>query len=165
MPVRFIIDALDFAHNAGAHHGKIALSELERLQDYLTSGGGELLYAITGAVDATARPLLKIAVQGSINLRCQRCLGEYGYMLDLQVYLLLARNESELCRLDEDESVECVLATPDMDVVALIEDEIILSLPPSPRHGEDECSIKQDSKDTAGERSLFAALAALKNLH
>ena len=111
MPVRLIIDALDFARNAGAHHGKIALSELDRLQDYLTSGGGELQYAITGAVDINARPLLKIAVQGSINLCCQRCLGEYGYVLDLRAYLLLAQNENELSRLDEDESVECVLAS------------------------------------------------------
>ena len=165
MPVRFIIDALDFARNAAAHHGKIALSKFERLQDYLTSEGGELQYAITGALDRNAKPLLKIIVQGSINLRCQRCLGEYGYVLDLQVDLLLAQNENELSRLDEDESVECVLATPDMDILVLIEDEIILSLPTSPRHGESECPIKLDSKDTAVERSLFAALAALKNLH
>jgi uncharacterized protein len=166
MPARLSIDALDFARNAEAHHGKIALSELERLQGYLTSGGGgELQYAITGALDVNARPLLKIDVQGSINLRCQRCLGEYGYVLDLQACLLLAQNEDELSRLDEDESVECVLAMPNMDVMALIEDEIILSLPTSPRHGESECSIKLDSKDAEGERPLFAALAALKNLH
>ena len=165
MPVRLIIDALDFARNAGAHHGKIVPSEFERLQDYLTSGSGELQYAITGALDMNARPLLKIAVQGSLNLCCQRCLGEYKYALDLRACLFLAQNEDELSRLDEDESVECVLATSDIDVMALIEDEIILSLPISPRHGESECSIKLDSKDTEGERPLFAALAALKNLH
>lgn len=165
MSVRLIIDALDFARNARAHHGKIAPSEFERLQDYLTSGGGELQYSVIGALDTNARPLLKIAVQGSLNLCCQRCLGEYGYMLDVRAYLLLAQDENELSHLDEDESVECVLAIPDMDVMALIEDEIILSLPTSPRHGESECSIKLDSKDTKGERPLFAALAALKNLH
>jgi uncharacterized protein len=165
MSVRLIIDALDFARNARAHHGKIAPSEFERLQDYLTSGGAELQYSVIGALDMNARPLLNIAVHGSLNLCCQRCLGEYGYVLDVRAYLLLAQNENELSHLDEDESVECVLATPDMDVMALIEDEIILSLPTSPRHGESECSIKLDSKDTEGERPLFAALAALKNLH
>ena len=37
-----IIDALDFARHAGAHHGKIALSEFERLHDYLAANSGEL---------------------------------------------------------------------------------------------------------------------------
>jgi uncharacterized protein len=52
-----------------------------------------------------------------------------------------------------------------MDVLALIEDEIILSLPLSPRHGGSECSIDRPDSDTAEEKPLFAALAALKNLH
>ncbi|SOD41229.1 YceD family protein [Nitrosovibrio sp. Nv4] len=166
MPVRLIIDPLDFARNAGAHHGKIALSELERLQDYLIGNDGELQYAVTGTLNRDARPVLQIVVHGSINLQCQRCLGEFGHALDLQTDLLLAQNENELSRLDEDESVDCILAISDMDVLSLIEDEIILSLPISPRHGENQCSIdKTRSNDAAGEKPLFAALAALKNLH
>jgi uncharacterized protein len=110
--------------------------------------------------------MLQILVQGLINLRCQRCLGKYAHALELQADLLLAQDENELARLDEDESVDCILATANMDVLALIEDEIILSLPLSPRHGESECAIdKPDSDDAAEERPLFAALAALKNLH
>lgn len=166
MPVRLIIDALDFARNAGAHHGKIALSKFERLQDYLTDNDGELQYAVTGTLNREARPVLQIVVQGSINLQCQRCLGQIGHALDLQTDLLLAQNENELSSLDEDESVDCILATSDMDALALIEDEIILSLPISPRHGENECLVDNiHSNDAAGEKPLFAALAALKNLH
>src|SRR6187397_871398 len=71
-----IIDLLDFAHHAGAHHGKIVLSEFERLHDYLTADGGELQYAVTGALDKDANPVLQITVRGEITLRCQRCLGE-----------------------------------------------------------------------------------------
>ncbi len=56
--------SLDFARHAEAHHGKIVLSEFERLQDDLTSEGGELQYAITGALDINARPLLKILFRG-----------------------------------------------------------------------------------------------------
>lgn len=166
MSARLVMDALDFARNGGTHHGKIALSGLERLQDYLTDNSGEVQYAVTGALNRNAKPMLRIVVRGLINLRCQRCLGKYAHALDLQANLLLARDENELARLDEDESVDCILATANMDVLALIEDEIILSLPLSPRHGENECSIdKPDSDDTAEEKPLFAALAALKNLH
>jgi len=166
MSVRLVMDALDFARNGGAHHGKITLSELERLQDYLTDNSGEVQYAVTGALNRKAKPILQLVVRGAINLRCQRCLGKFAHVLDLQTDLLLARDEDELARFDEDESVDCILATANTDVLALIEDEIILSLPLSPRHEESECSIdKPGSDDTAEERPLFAALAALKNLH
>lgn len=165
MPARFVIDALDFARNAAAHHGKIALSELDRLQGYLVGNSGELNYTIRGALDRDGKPLLRIVIQGSINLRCQRCLGELRHVLDMQRDLLLARDEVELSHLDEDESVDGVLAIPDMDVMALIEDEIILSLPISPRHGESECSIGTMNWSDASEKPLFSALAQLKKLH
>lgn len=166
MPVRLVIDALDFARNGGTHHGKIALTELERLQDYLADNSGEVQYGVTGALNRNAKPILQIVVQGSINLQCQRCLGKVAHVLNLQTDLLLAQDENELARLDEDESADCILATANLDVLALIEDEIILSLPISPRHQESECSIdKRGSNVPAEEKPLFAALAALKNLH
>ena len=118
-----IIDALDFARHAGAHHGKIALSEFERLHDYLAANSGELQYAVTGALDKDARPVLQITVRGAITLRCQRCLGELEHKLDLSTVLRLAKNEHELARFDDDESVECILAARDTDVLMLIEDE------------------------------------------
>ena len=87
-------------------------------------------------------------------------------MLDLRTDLLLAQNEKELSSLDEDESIDCILAEPNLDVLALVEDEIILSLPISPRHGEGECSIGRSlSSSTAEQKPLFAALTALKKLH
>jgi len=89
-------------------------------------------------------------------------------MLDLHTDLLLARDKSELARFDADASVDCILATPELDIIALVEDEIILSLPPSPRHGEGECAI--DKRESGNMymlkgRSPFSALAALKKLH
>ena len=166
MSTRLVIDALDFAHNDGEHHGKIAVSELERLQDYLVGNCGELKYTVTGVLDRNAKPILRIVVQGSINLRCQRCLGELRHVLDLRTDLLLTRNEDELSRLDENESVDGVLAIPDMDILALIEDEIILGLPISPRHGESECSMGElNGSDAADAKPLFTALAQLKKLH
>jgi uncharacterized protein len=167
MSGRLIIDALDFAHNAGAHHGKIEVSKLERLQGYLTDDSGELQYSVTGALNKNEKLVLRVAVRGLISLQCQRCLEELGHMLDIQTELLLAQNEHELARLDEDESGECVLAKQDMDVLALVEDEIILSLPISPRHEPQECKANAQVERSAaiGERSPFAALAALKRLN
>jgi uncharacterized protein len=166
MPERLLIDPVDFAHHAKVHHGKIALSEFERLRDYLAADGGELRYAVIGGLDKDGKPVLQISVSGEISLRCQRCLGQLRHALDLSTVLLLAQNENELLRLDENESIDCILAKRDTDVLALIEDEIILSLPISPRHNEAECSIAvlDGHSGIARDRPL-AALAGLKKLH
>jgi uncharacterized protein len=165
MPERLIIDPVDFAHHSRAHHGKIALSEFKRLHDYLAADSGELQYAVTGGLDKDGKPVLQISVGGEITLQCQRCLGGFPHALDLSTVLLLAQDENELLRLDEDESVDCILATRDTDVLALIEDEIILSLPISPRHNEAECSIAPLAEGGIARDKPLAALAGLKKLH
>ncbi|MGH8761908.1 MAG: YceD family protein [Nitrosospira sp.] len=166
MSTRLVIDALDFAHSGGEHHGKIAISALERLQDYLAGNCGELKYVVTGALDGNSKPILRIVIQGSIDLRCQRCLGEFRHVLDLRAALLLTRNEEDLSRFDKNESVDCVLAVSDMDILSLVEDEIILGLPISPRHREGECSMAiLNCSDAAAAKPLFNALAQLKKLH
>lgn len=166
MPVRHSIDALDFARNAGTCHGRIPLSKLERLQDYLIENSGELRYEVSGALNNNGKPILKVSIQGVLKLRCQRCLDELEHLLDVKADLRLAENERELSSLDEDESVEGILAEPHLDVLVLIEDELILSLPISPRHEvcERSASLTSDP-ETAVDKPLYAALAALKNLH
>jgi uncharacterized protein len=166
MSAPIVIDPLDFARNAGVLRGKITVSDFERLRDYLADDHGELQYCVTGCSGANTGPSLQIRVQGPINLRCQRCLGGMENMLDLRTELLLARDKSELARLDADASVDCILATPELDIIALVEDEIILSLPASPRHGEGECIIdKRESGNMIKGISPFSTLAALKKLH
>lgn len=166
MTLPLVIDVLDFARNAGLRRGKIVVSSLRRLQDYLVGNSGELGYSVIGALDANGRPVLHIDIQGAVSLQCQRCLEELEHALDVHTELLLAQNEQEFQSFDEDESVDCILAQPDMDVLSLIEDEIILSLPSSPRHEQSECKSggRSDGK-VIREASPFAALAALKKTH
>ena len=47
-----------------------------------------------------------------------------------------------------------------LDILALIEDEIILSLPISPRHDESECSIgnRLEAVDTAARKTTFCRI-------
>ncbi len=172
MSVRFVIDSLDFVYNARTHHGKIPLAGLLRLQDYLfedTVPTGTLSYQISGKHDARGKPNLTISVEGEIYLCCQRCLGRLRHTLDLRTALLVARNESELSQADKDESVDAILATSDLDVLNLIEDEIILSLSISSRHLEGECEIHkpkaQENNTAAIKENPFSALAAFKKMH
>ena len=166
MSVRFVIDSLDFVRNASVHHGKIPLVELTRLQSYLFDSRGELIFTISGFFDENNKPTLQIIVKGEINLCCQRCLDKLVHTLDLQSCLILVNDEEELDQYDDDDTVDGILAAPDMDVLQLIEDEIILSLSISSRHQEGECSIERRiMADEELSTHPFAKLAGLKKTH
>lgn len=168
MSVRFVIDSLDFVRNAGIHRDKIPLSGLVRLHDLLFDKEGELTYKISGHFDKNNKPSLHLEIKGKINLRCQRCLNKLTHIVDLQTFFLLAKNEAELDRIDEDDTIDAILATPDLDVLNLIEEEIILSLSISSRHPDDECRLHrpESNEDILSDQSQsihpFATLAKFK---
>lgn len=169
MSVRFVIDSLDFVRNESERHGKIHVAELTRLHSYLFDDDGELTYAITGLLNSNGKPILRIAINGTINLCCQRCLGKLEHALDVRADLLLAKNENELRLYDEDDGIDCISASNDMNVMALIEDEIILNLSISSRHLKDGCSPESLNSGNQTVNALsdhpFASLAALKKIH
>lgn len=170
MSVRFVIDSLDFVRNAGVRRGKIHPAEFKRMQSYLFDSDGELTYAVSGLFNKMGKPILRILIDGEINLCCQRCLGKLKHTLNLESDLLLAKSEKELQQYDEDDSIDSILASIDMDVMALIEDEIILNLSISFCHQVGECSQESmlNNKQTADKELSehpFAALAALKKKH
>lgn len=167
MSVRFVIDSLDFVRNASIHHGRIPVFELARLHDLLFDREGEVTYQIRGYFDKNNKPSLHLEIKGEIHLSCQRCLDKLTHIIDLQNDLLLAQNEAELNQIDEEDIIDAILASPDLDVMDLIEEEIILGLAISSRHPEGECTAHQkDSTNSSMDKSQpahpFAVLASLK---
>ena len=159
MSARAVIDSLEFAR-AGQHlRGEAPVGELARLTDSLYDAGGKLKYELTGGLDARQRPRLQLAVAGSINLRCQRCLGSFAYPVAVRANLLVLTAEAggETAEIDD---LDGIPAAAETDVWSLVEDEILLAIPLSPRHAEDECS---PAAKAAGNRaaSPFAVLAKL----
>lgn len=161
----FIIDPLSFAQNKRIRHGKIAGDELGRLRELVDSGEG-FSYIIEGDTDKLARPTLRLQIKGKIIVQCQRCLDKLDHEIDIDTLLILARNASELELYDADNTIDAVLALHELDIGALIEDEIILSLPISPRHQKGECNtdiqsiLKREHKE-----SPFSSLVSPKQTH
>ncbi len=168
MSVRFVIDPLDFVRNASIHHGKIPVLELARLHDLLFDKEGEVTYQISGCFDKNNKPSLHLEIKGEVHLSCQRCLDKLTHIIDLQSYLSLAKNEIELNQNDEEDTNDAILATAELDVPDLIEDEIILSLSISSRHPNGECKMHQQDSTEDGlmgksqSTHPFAALLSLK---
>lgn len=142
---------------------KLHLTNHMRLKDYLANSRGKMKYKINGTPDKNGKSILQVIIKGEMNLFRQRCLGELAHAIDLKSTFFLAKNKKEFSYLDKTESVEGILATSDIDIMELIEDEIILSLPISPHHRENDCSARELTNGYSVEKRPFAALLKLKN--
>ena len=159
-----VIDTLEFARSAQESSGSVPVSALKRLEDLLYDSAGTLGYELAGRRDERNRPLLELVVAGELHLQCQRCLGLLEYPLKVRNSLLVipegAAPEDDLEDPDAPDTIE---ANPELDVNALIEDEVLLSLPLAPRHPEGACASRFETQYQASAApSAFEKLAALK---
>jgi uncharacterized protein len=153
------IDSLDFARNARELHGEMAVAGFARLQDALHANAGFVDFHLRGSLDDRRRPVLSVEVQGELQLQCQRCLGGVAMPLDLRRQLVLVSKPAELVDpAEEEDAVDTIPMEPQMDVAALVEDEILLALPVSPRH-EDCAAPAATGEAEAPKQSPFAVLA------
>lgn len=167
MFARHFIDSLDFARKGLELRGEAAISEMPRLQDQLASPEGVVSYFLRGVRNEKGEALLELTLEGGCQLRCQRCLQALPYTIST-VSLLMPVPEAELQRslaeggdLDEEDEVDRIPADAHLDVLALIEDEILLGLPLSPRHDFGICEAAAGSA-FEGEQNPFAVLRELK---
>ena len=150
------IDGLAFARNAAVLEGRLGLESLPRLAQSGCSGS-VVDFVLIGEINERGKPGLKLVVDGSVRLQCQRCLGRLELPVHLEARLEFASNEAEIMAADDD--IERMVASREMSVVALVEDEVLLVLPMVPRH--ERCSAAAGLGANA-KPSAFQALAALR---
>lgn len=160
MSARALIDSVEFARAAEELSGSVPVRELGRLADSLYDADGALYFALRGGRDVRQRFRLRLAVNGNIDVQCQRCLGKLVFPVATDTNLLVL-SDDDAGETGGIEDLDGVPAGPAVDVWSLVEDEVLLALPLAPRHAEGECSpaVKE-----AGDAivSPFAALAKLK---
>jgi len=162
------VDVFQLARERATIEGELRLADLPRLASSLLSQQGSLRYRIRGEVDERGRPGATMELQATLLLECQRCTADLAFPLRREARFLFVSDEEELNALPiEDDEVDVVLGSRQMDVANWIEDEAILSLPLIPRHGTCRPPATKDAAAAATEPpaarpSPFAALAALK---
>jgi uncharacterized protein len=165
-----VIDGFEFASAGAAQQGVLPLSELSRLRDLLASDAGEVAYAIRGLRDARGRPSLRLAVKGTLQLRCQRCLEPMRFEVDEDELLVLAATQAEIDADPTDaEAPDRVLGGKAMPLRELVEDQLILALPFAPRHercaGREEKGPEQaQQRDKAQQQDKVLPFAGLKGM-
>lgn len=138
----------------------MAVSALERLHDLLAEVSGEVAFRLQGFKGANGELMLHLEVSGVLPLACQRCLKSVAFDLDVDNLLQLVPEGAELSQEElEDDTRDFLPVARELNVVDLVEDEILLTLPVAPRH--EKCGLPGAAD--AGERiNPFAKLAGLK---
>jgi uncharacterized protein len=157
---RAVIDSLEFAREDGVLAGDVPVAHLGRLAEALADNDGLLACELRGGRDGEGKPFLRLRLEGSINVRCQRCLSALPFVLDIDSRLaLVAPGETWPDEELADDGVDAIEADREQSVLQLIEDEVLLALPISPRH--EDCRPSAAVGKEQGS-SPFAALAGLK---
>lgn len=164
---RGTFDAWDLAARRGSLSGVVLAGALPKIADRIAEDepDAELRWRIDGAADAVGRPALAIALEGTLPLECQRCMRTFAWPVRQQTLVLLAKDERELVRLDEDDLHEVILAADPLEPMPLVEDELLLTLPFAPHCDRADCVVQPEANAAppAQDRvSPFAALVALK---
>ncbi|HLX80668.1 MAG TPA: DUF177 domain-containing protein [Burkholderiales bacterium] len=130
-----VIDGLEFARTGSELRGAWPVADFPRLRDVLRTDEGTLQGELRGVPEELGCPALRLRVDGALQLVCQRCLGALDYPLHIEVSLHLAATQAEI---DADslqaEGPERIVASREMPVRDLVEDEVLLAIPLAPRH-------------------------------
>ncbi|GAC1370863.1 MAG: YceD family protein [Aquirhabdus sp.] len=122
---------------------------------------------------------LDATMSANLPLTCQRCLHQLDFVLDAHVHLAMFTDEKYLDRLgrEKDEIDYVILSEAQIahgaetiDVLNLLEDEILLLLPLSPKHDDCELAVASVGDDllcsngqvVEEKRNPFDVLAGLK---
>lgn len=156
----FVIDLRALARDGRLVQGEVPVTRLGRLAGSVLEPSGTVVFSFQGERDDEGKLYVDLHIQAGLVLECQRCLEGLKWPCDVQNRLLLLRSgdplpEDEL----ENDAVDALEVEPLTDLLALVEDEVLLALPLVPRHDDCEPPVKTGVDE---ETSPFAVLRQLR---
>ena len=158
----YLIDPKSLTDQPYVLEGTFRPGELERLEDSLANGDGELRYRVAAQLDPQRRKVASCIIEGFVFLACRVSLEAFRHDVAIHDRLILVDHESQLPPVEaESETEDYLVADEPIDIRDVVEDAVLLSLPMMPRKpGVGEAGgikINEEPKP-----SPFAALASLK---
>lgn len=163
MPEDYLIDPQRLSAKPLLLEGRFAPADLERLDESLANGEGELRYRITAGLDEHRRKVVSCIINGFVFLTCQTSLEAFRHEISVDDRLVLVDEESQLPPVEEENDTEDYLVAGEpLDIRDLVEDAVLLALPMVPRKPGLAQTREEASEPRPQRESPFAALASLK---
>jgi len=171
LPVQ--VDPFRLAQAGRVFEGEIPLRQMKRLQPLLYSHGNTVRAALEFGIDSLGVSFLSGRIQAELEVVCQRCLEPMGMTADIRFDLAFVHQAIEGESIPEPYEPYVVESVP-VTLTDIIEDELLLFLPPITRHELEVCPARNRvqmkepaGKDTAKQaeeqrHNPFSVLANLK---
>ena len=165
------VDTYELTRLGQGVQGQTPIDYFDRLLEDLPEQSDSLVsWSLKGEMDARGQHFLRLSVKAVPVLECQRCLGAFEWPVETDNRLQVVKSEADLdvesaFDADPDELIERIVGSKRLDVLTLVEDEIILSLPYVAKH--DVCpslpeTLEEEPDTDEGRPSPFAVLGQLK---
>lgn len=141
--------------------GDVPLSRFTRLTDYLCDRTGVVRLELQFHQGKHGTVSMVGKVQTTLAMQCQYCLDPVDVAVNAQLDLVFV--DSDESSSASDETADAVLPLGDsIELVAILEDDLILSLPMVAKHGSGDCIGKLEyNQDAEASNSPFAELKRL----
>lgn len=169
MPVE--LDPVKSAQKRSDFVGIYQLKDLTRLHEIVLSDSGQVDIDLKCTYDEQGLPIMLVNAKTVVDVSCERCGGRLTQNLSVSATFTpkLSRTDEDL--IPSDYTLVDVNEYGLLNLLALIEDELILSMPLVPKHPVDECAIQEQDMswgeldEAAYEKPAnpFDVLKSLKN--
>jgi uncharacterized protein len=168
------LDVLAFARDAVNLQGEGALADWPRLafeQHGETLAAAAVVWQLEGrtVAQSSGTDLICLDLRASVQLpmQCQRCLSPVLQSVEAERSFRFVADEATAAALDDEAEEDILVISRDFDALALVEDELILSLSLVPLHDVCPEAVPMSAADpefeVAAERpNPFGVLAGLK---
>jgi uncharacterized protein len=143
--------------------GSLQVGSFGRLEGVLLDKSGELQYSLSFDFDEARTCIVECTIDAQLTFECQRCFKPVAIDIHKSSLLAIVKDKDDFDALAQEyEPLE--LDEEHISVEELVEDELLLAIPLSPLHSEDDCSGKQvlDKVNADAKPQPFAVLATLK---
>src|SRR3954471_11303349 len=102
----YLIDPLTLSARPEVREGTFHPADLERLEDSLANGDGELRYRISAELDPQRQKVVSCIIEGFVFLTCQVSLEAFRHEVSIHDRLILVDDESQLPPVEEESDSE-----------------------------------------------------------
>jgi uncharacterized protein len=153
------------------------LQNMERLAQEIQGPAPDL--AINWRASGELRPRtgadddvwLHLEAKTTLPLTCQRCMGAVATPIDIDQWYRFVADEDTAMAEDDESEEDLLVMEPQFDLLAVVEDELLMALPLVPMHetcpeapvfSAGEAELAPPGSESQGKPHPFASLAQLK---
>jgi uncharacterized protein len=147
------LDTQSFAKSAASMSGQNPVSDFARLSDELGESAldREIFWQVQGELRdgaaGQAQVWLHLKVQAVFPLICQRCLGPAEVVVAFDRAFRFVSTEAQAEKEDEESEEDVLVLDRTLNLLALIEDELLMALPVIPLHETCPTEVKLKVQD------------------